>query len=51
MKQTKVAFVGQPKFNLPLEKNDLDDMYATQNFSTVFDLELFPPEAALWAKE
>jgi hypothetical protein len=40
MKQTKVAFVGQPEYNLPLYENDLDDIYTIQNFCTLFDLKI-----------
>lgn len=40
MKQTKVAFVGQPEYNSPLYENDLDDTYTTTNFCTLFDLKL-----------
>jgi hypothetical protein len=40
MKQTKVAFVGQPEYNSPLYENDLSDMYVTRNFCTLFDLKI-----------
>jgi hypothetical protein len=40
MKQTKVAFIGQPEYNSPLYEDDLDDIYTTRKFNASFDLKL-----------